>query len=95
MDDIPPRILSTAPESNATRVSRATRLSFTFSEPLNRKSFEDAIFITPNPARSEDDAELQFKWRGKTVDVILPDSLREQRTYVVTVGTGVRDRRGV
>ncbi|RIK58653.1 hypothetical protein DCC62_29275 [candidate division KSB1 bacterium] len=95
VDDIPPRILSTAPESNATRVSRATRLSFTFTEPLNRKSFEDAIFITPNPARSEDDAELQFKWRGKTVDVILPDSLREQRTYVVTVGTGVRDRRGV
>lgn len=95
MDDIPPRILSTAPESNATGVSRATQLSFNFSENLNRKSFEDAIFITPNPARSEDDAELQFKWRGKTVDVILPDSLREQRTYVVTIGAGVRDRHGV
>ena len=72
----------------------STHLVFTFSENLDHKSFENAIFISPNPIRFQtDDDNLRFKWRGKKVEVIFPDSLREQRTYVVTLGTDIRDLR--
>ncbi|MDZ7266829.1 MAG: Ig-like domain-containing protein [candidate division KSB1 bacterium] len=94
VDDIPPKILATSPARDATGVARDTRLSFTFSEKINRKSFEESIFITPSPGGEQEEA-LQFDWQGRTVHIRFPDSLRARRTYVVNLGTGVRDRHGV
>ncbi len=93
-DKTPPRVLKVSPMPDSTRVSRAARLFFTFSENVDRKSFEEAIFVSPSPNLSNpSEAEFRFKWRGRQVEVSFPDSLREQRTYVVTLGTEVRDHR--
>lgn len=96
VDDIPPKILSTSPARDATGVARDTQLSFTFSEKVNRKSFEESLFITPSlGGELEEEAELKFDWQGRTVHIRFPDSLRARRTYVVNLGTDVRDLRGV
>lgn len=93
-DKTPPRILSVSPRPDSTRVGRDTRLLFTFSEKVDRKSFQDALFISPSPNLSSPGEEaFRFKWRGREVEVSFTDSLRAQRTYVVTLGTDVRDLR--
>lgn len=90
-DRTPPKILSATPEQNATRVSLATRPQFFFSEKIDRASFASAFFVSP-PFPS--DKPMRFRWHGKRVEVILPDSLHVARTYVVTIGTDVRDLHG-
>ncbi|MGH7454020.1 MAG: Ig-like domain-containing protein, partial [bacterium] len=70
----------------------STHLEFTFSEKIDHASFEQALFISPASAQNEE-KRLRFRWRGLRVEVIFPDSLRQERTYVVTLGTDVRDLR--
>ncbi|NUO82535.1 Ig-like domain-containing protein [candidate division KSB1 bacterium] len=93
-DKTAPRILKVSPQPDSTRVSRDAHLVFSFSEKVDHKSFEDAIFVSPSPSlATPDEEEFRFKWRGRQVEVSFPDSLRAQRTYVVTVGTELRDLR--
>jgi len=99
-DRTPPKILSAAPEPNATRVSLSARPQFVFSEKLDHASFEQAFFVSPRPflkyneKESRGDKKTRFRWRGKQVEIVFPDSLHAQRTYVITIGTDVRDLRG-
>jgi uncharacterized protein (DUF2141 family) len=90
-DRTPPKILSVAPEQNATRVPLSIRPQFTFSEKIDRASLEQAFFISP---ALTGDKKIRFRWHGKRVEMIFPDSLRAPRTYVVTIGTGARDLHG-
>ncbi len=93
-DKTAPRVLKVSPQPDSTHVSRDTKLIFSFSEKVDHKSFEDAIFVSPSPSLANPNAaEFRFKWRGRQVEVSFPDSLRAQRTYVVTVGTELRDLR--
>ncbi|MCI0694670.1 Ig-like domain-containing protein [candidate division KSB1 bacterium] len=91
-DRTPPQLVEAAPAKNATRVPLSTHLEFTFSEKIDHASFEQALFISPAPVQNED-KKLRFRWRGLRVEVGFPDSLRPERTYVVTLGTDVRDLR--
>lgn len=99
-DRTPPKILSAAPEPNATRVSHSARPQFTFSEKIDHTSFEQAFFVSPRPSlkyyekEGRGDQKTRFRWRGKQVEIVFPDSLHAQRTYVITIGTDVRDLRG-
>ncbi len=90
-DRTPPQILSATPEPNATRVSLSARPQFVFSEKIDHASFEQAFFVSPTPSG---DKKTRFRWRGKQVEIVFPDSLDAERTYVITVGTDVRDLRG-
>lgn len=90
-DRTPPKILSATPEQNATRVALSTRPRFVFSENIDHQSFAPAFFVSP-PLQNE--KPLRFRWHGKAVEVIFPDSLRAARTYVINLGTDVRDLRG-
>ena len=85
MDKEPPRILSHYPESDALEVARDTKVEIVFSEPMNREQTEAAIFTSPT-------GPLQLAWRGRRLRIAMP--LAEERTYVLTVGTGARDLRG-
>ena len=85
VDKEPPRILSHYPESDALSVARDTQVEIVFSEPMNRERTEAAIFTSPT-------GPLQLSWRGPRLRVAM--SLAEERTYVLTVGTGARDLRG-
>ena len=84
-----PIILSTDPLPDSIGVPRDIRPIFQFDEYVDRASMEAATFISPFP-----EGKVRFKWRGKTVRLVFPEPLREDITYVITLGTGIRDLRG-
>jgi len=88
-DRTPPRIVGTVPPNGATHVSTSTSIQLTFSEKVEQKSIENALFLAPAPKNP-----FRLKWHGKTLSLILPNSLLLNQTYLVTIGTGVRDRHG-
>jgi hypothetical protein len=85
-DSTPPTVVSTFPEQNTTDF-RGNRLVFEFSEYVDRRSVEDAFFVSPSLG------PLEFEWSGREVEVAFDQPLREQITYVVTIGTDVKDVR--
>jgi hypothetical protein len=85
-DTIPPRVVRTDPDTNAVRVTKRT-ITLEFSEYVDRRSVQDAVFISPSLG------ELEFDWSGNEVTIQFDDSLRAKTTYVVDVGTDVKDVR--
>jgi len=90
-DRTPPQILSVVPEQNTTHVSLSMRPRLVFSEKIDHQSFAQAFFVSP-PMPGE--KPMRFRWHGKEVEVIFPDSLHAARTYVINLGTDVRDLHG-
>jgi hypothetical protein len=85
-DLTPPEIIGVFPEPNSTNV-RTNVIRFQFSKYVDRRSFQQALFISP----IIDDMEVV--WKGRSVELNLHDGLRGNTTYSVTVGTDVRDTR--
>ena len=84
-----PRLAAAYPESAAARVPRSANLSITFSEGMEPRSTGDAVSLAPR---------VEFKqkrWSGKTLTLVLADSLAPRQTYVMFVGGGARDRHGI
>jgi hypothetical protein len=85
-DTIPPKVVFTDPDTNSVRFGRNS-ITLEFSEYVDRRSVQDAIFISPSVG------ELEYDWSGTEVTLRFEDTLRHNTTYVVTVGTDVRDLR--
>ncbi|HXG00746.1 MAG TPA: Ig-like domain-containing protein [Bacteroidota bacterium] len=85
-DTEPPQIIRTDPDTNAVRVS-TDRIVLEFSEYVDRRSVEESIFISPFVG------ELQFDWSGTEVLITFSEPLKPRTTYVVNVGTDVKDIR--
>ncbi|NUM79840.1 Ig-like domain-containing protein [bacterium] len=85
-DKTAPEILATLPGHDSTRVGRSTAVAINFSERMNKLSTEKAVFISPTPA-----GDLDFSWSKNTLFITLPDSLDEDVTCVVTIGTDAKD----
>ncbi len=86
VDTEPPQIISTYPAPNTTRFNER-RLVFEFNEYVERRTFEESIFISPAIGR------VEFEWSGTEVEVRFEEELRKNTTYVVTIGTDVADLR--
>jgi hypothetical protein len=86
IDRDPPRIIRTEPDTNTVRVE-TDRIVLEFSEYVDRRSVEQSIFISPYPGT------VEYDWSGTEVTVLFSSPLRAHRTYVVSVGTDVIDRR--
>ena len=87
VDTTPPELVSSTPGTGATRVADST-LTLTFSERLDPAS-RTAVTVAP-----VGDQAPEVSVRGRDLRVELP-RLRDSTTYVVTVGTALRDNRGV
>lgn len=85
IDRTPPEIVSSYPQNGATNF-KDDQIEFKFSEYVDKRSFKDALFISP--AFGE---QLDISWTGKTVKIGFPEGLKENLTYVVTIGTDVVD----
>lgn len=83
-----PRRVSSVPDSGSARVPRDAVLSLTFSEGMEPRSTGEAIAIAP-PVEIR-----KFRWSGRTVSMILADSLQAGKAYTLFVGRGARDRHG-
>ncbi len=90
VDRIRPEIIATLPKSDSTGVGIDTRVWIHFSEAVDHRTCEESIFITPLPTEP-----VHYKWRGSRLEIRFAEPLLENRTYVITVGTGTRDRRNL
>lgn len=89
-DKTPPEIIGISPEPRSINVDRDTRLRFIFSTPLDRASFQSALTITPYV-----NGRLEYDWSGyDEVTVILPEPLKENTTYSVSLSRDLKNRRG-
>ncbi len=81
LDKTPPRVIDTVPADDSVRVGLDTPIRIRFSEGMDRRSVERALFISPQGSEEPD-----FRWRGDVLEIRLPDGLQAERTYLVTVG---------
>lgn len=84
-DRKPPRVMQTLPEPNAVHVPRNQKIQLTFDENIQSSS-GDAVFISPYI-----EGDIKYKWKGKKLLLELPDSLQSNTTYVITLGTSIKD----
>lgn len=87
-DMVPPRVVGSVPDSGAAAVPRDARLSVTFSESMEPRSANDAFSLSP-PIEI-----VQQRWSGRTLTLVLGDTLAADRTYTWFVSPGARDRHG-
>ena len=85
VDSIPPEIISSYPENGTTNFNN-DYIEFEFSEYVDKRSFKDALFISPAI-----DEQLEISWSGTSVEIGFPNGLKDSLTYVVTIGTDVVD----
>jgi hypothetical protein len=88
VDKKPPFIVSTIPKSDTTNVPLDTKIEIKFNEAVDPTSCEESIFITPFPGD-----DVKYKWRGSRLRIVLPQKLLPNRTYVIAIGAGTKDRR--
>ncbi len=88
VDKRPPFVVKTNPKSDSTNLPLDTKIEIEFSEAVDERSVEESIFITPFPGTG-----VKYKWSGKRLRLQLPEQLRPNRTYVITIGTTTKDRR--
>lgn len=88
-DSTPPALASSEPAAGSVDVS-TDRLVFEFSEPVDANSFRTAFSITP-----ELGGPIEVKASGRSVEVRLPEELRDVTTYRITLDASLRDVRGV
>lgn len=84
----PPTILSVSPDSGAAGVARGTRLMLTFSEGMEPRTASDAVELAPKVDIR------QRRWSGRTLTLVLADSLQSDQVYTLFVGLSARDRHG-
>lgn len=85
VDKIPPEIIEVYPPNGTTNFSE-DYFELTFSEYVDKRSFKDALFISP-----AFDKNPKIEWSGKTVSVQFAEALKENTTYVATIGTDLVD----
>jgi uncharacterized protein (DUF2141 family) len=88
-DQTPPSIVEMNPPDGAVNV-RDPGISVTFSEYVDQASFARAFSISPSP-----DGRIEYRWRRRSVEILLPEALREHTTYVLTIDNNLRDLNGV
>ena len=85
-DHTPPRVVWTVPAADSVWVGLDAAIRIGFSEPMDRRSVERAVFISPQPS-----GEPAFRWRRREVEIRLGEGLRPDRTYVITLGSEAAD----
>ncbi len=85
-DTIPPEVISVYPAPNTINFSD-NKIVLEFSEYVDRRSVEEALFFSPAIR------DVEFDWSGTEVSIIFQEALRKNTTYVATLGTDVKDFR--
>ncbi|HEX7342865.1 MAG TPA: Ig-like domain-containing protein, partial [bacterium] len=88
-DRLGPIVVSSAPAAQAIAVSTDVRPWIRLSEYPQVASVESAIFISPEP-----EGGYAVKIRGKRIEIRFKQTLPDNRTVVVTFGSGIKDLRG-
>ncbi len=82
-DRILPAIITVEPEPGSLNIPADTKFSVLFSKQMSKERTENAVFLSPV---FWDYPEL--KWSGKKLTITPPEPLKENVTYVLTIGAG-------
>ena len=88
-DRFPPYVVETDPPAGSTHVPLDVSPKLTFNERIQPRSIEGNLFIAPIV-----EFEAEANWRGNEITVRFEEPILSERTYIITVGTGIRDMRG-
>ena len=88
-DTLPPAIVTLDPESGSTQIPVTVTPVITFNERVDLRSLEDGILIVPLVS-----FKATSNWNGDQIRLIFEEALQKDKTYVITLGTTVRDVRG-
>ncbi len=86
VDRTPPMIVRTQPGMDSINVAQDIHIEIEFSEPVEQRSVEETLFITPY-------SRYSVSWKGRRMIIEFKEPLYVDRTYVITVGAGAKDRR--
>ncbi|NQT26792.1 Ig-like domain-containing protein, partial [candidate division KSB1 bacterium] len=87
-DKSPPEIVETKPLVGSLHVDLKSKIEVKFSEWVKPESVMDAVYISPYPGE-----KVKIKVSGKKLKIKLPESMKVNRTYVITLGTAIKDYR--
>jgi uncharacterized protein (DUF2141 family) len=85
VDTIPPVIREVYPP-DGTLNYKEDYFEVNFSEYVEKRSVREAIFISPAL-----EGAIELDWSGRSVRIKFPETLRENTTYNITIGTDVVD----
>lgn len=85
VDKIPPEVIESYPQDRTINF-KENYFEIKFSEYVDRLSVQNAIFISPSLKYG-----FEFSWSGKNLILEFRDTLQQNTTYTVTVGTEVVD----
>jgi hypothetical protein len=85
IDTTPPEIIKIYPHNGSVNYSD-DYFEITFSEYVDKRSVQEAIFISPPLNKS-----LKYDWSGRSLAVYIQDTLKTNTTYTVTIGAEVAD----
>lgn len=86
-DLAPPIIVESSPASGMLNFHERV-LSVTFDKYVDKRAVQDAFFISPALR-----GHPEFDWSGRRFTVTLPESLRTNTTYTISLGTDVYEVR--
>ncbi len=86
-DTIPPVVVATFPDSNATNVAmEKTEIIITFDEYVQIKDANKNIFLSPPQKKRP-----KTKIKGKSIVVTFPENLDSSKTYTLNFGPAIAD----
>jgi hypothetical protein len=85
-DTDPPSVVASVPASGDLNV-REGKMTVEFSEYVDRRSFQESAFLSPSAGA------LTYDWDGSSVEITTAETLRSNTTYILTVGTDMKDTR--
>lgn len=87
-DKMPPKIINVIPKSGTVNF-KGNSIEIEFDEYVDRRSFEESLFISPRPKGG-----IEFNWSGKKVEIEFIEKLEKNKTYTFTIGKELKDLRG-
>ena len=84
-----PLVVAVEPKSGTTRLEADAVVRFTFSEPVEPRSLQEALFVSP-PALGKP----RVRVRGEMATIRFAEPLPRDQMILVTLGTGVQDLHG-
>jgi hypothetical protein len=89
VDLTPPHVEATAPVSGSVRVPLQSPVTIQFSEAMDRREVERALYIFPAPPAPPD-----LSWAGAALSIEPDTAWEADQTYIITLQVEARDRRG-
>ena len=85
IDTIPPEIIEVYPLSSTVNYDKSY-FEISFSEYVDKRSVQEAIFISPAM-----EGDVDYDWSGKSLQVYFENPLKPNTTFIISIGTDVVD----